>query len=544
MQFKARMICTLLLAAMAFETAAAAHADALTVKTAQGKVHGKTINNDKVRAYLGLPYAAPPVGLLRWKPPQPPAKWKGVREATQYGARCMQRPVFPDMVFQDAGPSEDCLFLNVFTPAVAKAKSKLPVMFWIHGGGYEGGSASEPRHNGDFLPLKGVVLVTINYRLDVFGFLATSELAQEGTQDAHGAAGNYGLMDMAAALQWVRANIARFGGDPGNVTIFGESAGSFAVSTLMAAAPAQGLFQKAIGESGGALRVGSSDEKTLAEKEQQEEAWVASLGAPTPAQAGFAQTGLAQAGSAQPGLAQLRALPAATILDAAGKQGAPKFSPVVDGAFLTEPIAQTYAEGKQAHVPLLAGWNRDEGGPLHDPMTAAQWKDIAEKTFGENAVEFLSLYPGDTDEQAGRSAIDYDGDTFIAFSTWRWIEAQVKTGQAPVYRYHFELPAPPSKFHRGSFAFHSDDIEYVFGTLDTRPEAEWRPEDRKLSDEVMDYWTNFARTGDPNGAGLLAWPRFDKDGEVLHLDSDTNAAPDTTRARYEFLEKWMPRPTP
>jgi para-nitrobenzyl esterase len=503
---------------------ALAHADLLTVKTQQGKVHGKTINGDKVRAFLGLPYAAPPVGDLRWKAPAPPLNWKGVREAAQYGARCMQRPVFEDMVFQDAGPSEDCLFLNVFTPADAKSKSKLPVMFWIHGGGYQGGSASEPRHNGDFLPLKGVVLVTINYRLDVFGFLATSDLAHE----ANGSTGNYGLMDMVAALQWVHANIAKFGGDPGNVTIFGESAGSFAVSTLMAAAPAQGLFQKAIGESGGALKVGSADERTLAEKEQQEQAWVQSLSVSTPAEAG---------------LAQLRALPAATILDAAGKQGAPHFSPVVDGRFLTEPVAQTYAEGKQAHVPLLAGWNRDEGGPLHDPMTAALWENFAEKTFGENAVEFLSLFPGDADEQAVRSAIDYDGDTFIAFSTWSWIEAQVKTGESPVYRYHFELPAPPSKFHPGSFAFHSDDIEYVFGTLDTRPGADWRPEDRKLSDEIMSYWTNFARTGDPNGAGLPVWPRFDKDGAVLHLDSEVTAAPDTTRARYEFLEKWMPKPT-
>jgi para-nitrobenzyl esterase len=535
------LACALVGMELASCASTSAHADPLTVKTEQGKVHGKTINENKVRAFLGLPYAAPPVGDLRWKPPQPAAQWKGVREAAQYGARCMQRPVFPDMVFQDAGPSEDCLFLNVFTPAAAKPKSKLPVMFWIHGGGYEGGSASEPRHNGDFLPPKGVVLVTINYRLDVFGFLATSELAQEETQNAHGSAGNYGLMDMVAALQWVHANIVRFGGDPGNVTIFGESAGSFAVSTLMAAASAQGLFQKAIGESGGALKVGDANQPTLAEKEEQEEQWVASLGVSTSAQPGPAQGGLAQPGLAQPGLAQLRALPAATILDAAGKPGAPDFSPVVDGWLLTEPVAQTYAEGKQAHVPLLAGWNRDEGAPLANGMTQEQWRDFAEKTFGEQAAEFLALYPADTDEQAVRSAIDYNGDTFIAFSTWRWIEAQVKTGQAPVYRYHLELAAPPSKFHPGWFAFHSDDIEYVFGTLDTRPGADWRPEDRKLSDEMMSYWTNFARTGDPNGAGLPAWPRFDKEGAVLHLDSDTTAAPDTTRARYEFLEKWMPK---
>ncbi len=496
-----------------------ARADSLTVKTGQGKIHGKLINQGKVRAFLGLPYAAAPLGYLRWKAPEPPAKWKGKREATSYGARCMQADVYPDMVFQDSGPSEDCLYLNVFTPSDAGKKSKLPVMFWIHGGGYAGGSASEPRHNGDFLPLKGVVLVTINYRLGVFGFLATSELAKEGG----GSAGNYGLMDMVAALQWVHGNIANFGGDPGNVTIFGESAGSFAVSTLMAAASAQGLFAKAIGESGGAMNLGAQAGSTLAAREPRGDAWA-----------------MAKLGTSS--LAAMRALPAAKILDAATGRGSPRFSPVLDGKFLTEPVAQTYAEGRQAHVPLLAGWNRDEGAPLREDITAEKWRDFAAKDFGAHAEEFLALYPGDTDAEAARSAIDYNGDTFIAFGTWQWIEAQVKTGDAPVYRYHLEQPAPPSKFHPGWYAFHSDDIEYVFGTLDTRPGAAWLPEDRKLSEEMMDYWTNFAKTGNPNGAGLPQWPRFDQNRDVLHLDNETTAAPDSTQARYEFLEQWMRRP--
>jgi len=512
------LLCALSLAVPALGLPVHGHADSLTVKTESGKVHGKLINNGKVRAFLGLPYAAPPVGDLRWKAPEPPAKWKGKREATSYGAHCIQTNVFPDMVFQDSGPSEDCLYLNVFTPADAMPKSKLPVMFWIHGGGYEAGSASEPRHDGDFLPLKGVVLVTINYRLGVFGFLATSELAQE----AGGSAGNYGLMDMVAALQWVHGNIANFGGDAGNVTIFGESAGSFAVSTLMAAAPAQGLFEKAIGESGGAMNVGTQPGTLLSAREQRDDAWAATLGTSS--------------------LAEMRALPAAKILEAATARDSPSFSADVDGKLLTEPIAQTYAEGKQAHVPLLAGWNRDEGAPLREDVTAAEWKEFAERTFGEHADEFLALYPGDTDAQAERSAIDYHGDTFIAFGTWKWIEAQVKTGDGPVYRYHLEQPAPPSKFHPGWYAFHSDDIEYVFGTLDTRPGADWLPEDRKLSEEMMEYWTNFAKTGDPNGSGLPPWPRFDKDGEVLHLDNEITATPDTTWARYEFLLKWMPKP--
>jgi para-nitrobenzyl esterase len=488
-------------------------ADSLTVKILQGKVRGKTIKGGKVKAFLGLPYAAPPVGDLRWRAPEPPAKWKGVRDATQYGAHCMQSHPFADMVFQDSGPREDCLYLNVFAPAGAKPEGKLPVMFWIHGGGDEAGSASEPRHNGDFLPTKGVVLVTINYRLGVFGFLATADLAKE----AGGAAGNYGLMDMVEALHWVHDNIAKFGGDPGNVTIFGESAGSSAVSTLMAAAPARGLFQKAIGESGGAMNL-------RGDREQRDQEWADSLGAKS--------------------LAELRAMPAEKILDAATQKGAPGFWPVIDGRLLTEPVTDTYAAGKQAHVPLLAGWNRDE---QHDPavgMTAEKWKEFAATTFGDQASEFLTFFPGDSDEQAVRSAIDYESDSFIAFSTWKWIEVQVKTGDAPVYRYHLEQPAPPSKFHLGWYAFHSDDIEYVFGTLDTRPGAEWLPEDRKLSEQMMDYWTNFAKTGDPNGRELPEWPRFDKDGELIYMDSTITSGPDTMQARYEFLLKWMPERRP
>ncbi len=496
--------------AMALGILPLAHADPLVVSTAQGKAHGKPINEGKARAFLGLPYAAPPVGNLRWHAPQPPERWRGTREAVHFASRCMQGNEYGDMVFQDGGPSEDCLYLNVYTPAEMSQKSRLPVMFWIHGGGYRGGSASEDRHNGDFLPTKGVVLVTINYRLGVFGFLATPELALE----AGGAAGNYGLMDMVAALQWVKANIAQFGGNPDNVTIFGESAGSYAVCTLMAAAPARGLFHKAIGESGGARNVGGPSLPSRLEVEQRDRKWAAALA---------------------PNLAELRKLPADEILDAAEKKGAPNFRPVVDGHLLTEPVAATYAGGRQAHVPLLAGWNRDERSSLGDGMTAARWKAYAEKKFGARAAEFLALYPGETDARAERSAIDYDSDSFIAFGTWRWIEAQVKTGGEPVYRYHFTLAAPPSKFHAGSFAFHSDDIEYVFGTLDTRPEADWRPEDRRLSEQMMTYWTNFARTGDPNGEGLPEWPKYSSTGQIMRLTSTPIAVPDRIRSRYEFL---------
>jgi para-nitrobenzyl esterase len=511
-----RFVYAVAIAGIVLGMSTAVRADPLTVKTEQGKAHGKTINNGKVKAFFGLPYAAPPLGDLRWKAPEPPAKWKGERDATEFGARCEQNRVYEDMVFEDSGPSEDCLFLNVYAPADATGKSKLPVMFWIHGGGYFQGASSEPRHNGDFLPLKGVVLVTINYRLGVFGFLATEDLAKE----ANGAAGNYGLMDMVAALHWVKANIKNFGGDPDNVTIFGESAGSYAVSTLMASPMARGLFAKAIGESGAAFFGDAIPTDALKAREAADGEWVASLGVKS--------------------LGELRALPAAAILDAVKGKGTPHFSAVVDGKLLTEPVADTYAAGRQAHVPLLAGWNRDEDTAPAKDMTVEKWKDVAAARFNDRAAEFLQLYPGDTDAQALRSAIDYESDGFIAFGTWKWIEAHRKTAESPVYRYHLELAAPPSKFHPGWFAFHSDDIEYVFGTLDTRPGAVWRPEDRKLSEEMMSYWTNFAKTGDPNGPGLPEWPKYGKSDELIHLDSAISSGPDTLRPRYEFLLKWMP----
>lgn len=502
-------------AGMIIGLAASAHADSLKVRTAQGKVEGQKINHGKVNAFLGLPYAAPPVGSLRWKAPEAPGKWDGVRDAKHYGAHCLQGRPFEDMIFQDDGENENCLFLNVYTPANAKGNSKLPVMFWIHGGGYSGGAASEPRHNGDFLPTKGVVLVTINYRLGVFGFLATSDLAKE----ADGAAGNYGLLDMVAALKWVKENIAHFGGDPGNVTIFGESAGSFAVSTLMAAAPAQGLFHKAIGESGGAF-ADTLSSGTLSDYFERCGAWATSIGAPT--------------------LAELRAMPATAVLEASRKRGGPRFSTVVDGRLLTSTVPEIFAAGKQAHVPLLAGWNRDENPMLARDVTVEKWKTFATDHFGEKSAEFLKLFPGETAEEAARSATDYGADAFIAYGTWQWLEAHLKTGESPVYRYHFELAASPSKFHKGWYAFHSDDIEYVFGTLDTRPEASWRPEDRTLSEQIMSYWTNFAKTGDPNGPGLPAWPKYGEQRSLIHLDNPITAGPSAVEQRYQFFLKEGP----
>lgn len=477
----------------------------LNVRTDKGIVEGERTGDGKVVAFKGIPFAAAPVGDLRWKPPAPAQAWAKPMDAKSFGHRCLQSDGYNDMTFHDSGASEDCLNLNVWAPANARPGS-LPVMVWIFGGGFVTGGTSENRQDGQWLAHRDVVVVSMNYRLGIFGFLTLPSLTAES---AHHASGNYGLMDQTAALEWVRRNIAAFGGNPKNVTLFGESAGSFAVSTLMASPASKDLFHKAIGESGGAFRSGGLGYAPLAERETRDAAFM---------QSAF--------GSAE--AADLRKLPADDILRSVisptsrpGAVGgnalpstlrAPRFGPSVDGWFLPDGVPAIYAAGRQAHVPLLAGWNSDEGrGQViyaKPPMTAALFTERASKDFGEKAAQFLGLYPAGSDAEAVNSAADYAGDGFIAYSTWSWLEAQVKTGGAPVYHYLFALGSPGDNNHGAEMgAFHSDEIEYVFGVLDSRAGAHWRPEDRKLSDQVMSYWTNFARTGDPNGAGLPAWPK-------------------------------------
>jgi para-nitrobenzyl esterase len=490
---------------------AGAESSPLTVKTKSGKVMGKAAEGG-VRAFLGIPYAEPPVGPLRWKPPVAAAKWKGVRQATEFGSHCMQLPVFKDMVFRDPGISEDCLTLNVWTPAADK-KAKLPVMVWIYGGGYTGGGSSEPRQDGTNLAKNGVVVVSMNYRLGIFGFFAHPELTAESPVKA---SGNYGLMDQTAAIRWVHDNIAAFGGDPAKVTVFGESAGSFSVSWQMASPLAKGLFVRAIGESGGAFASTTLASKTLAEAEAQD--------------ADFAKTTLAATS-----IAELRAMPAQQLLEAKTPPGM-RFGPIIDGYFIPEPIAAIFAEKKQNDVALIAGWNGNETGIAK--ATAESFKAEAEKIYGAGAEDFLKLYPAATDEEAVSSASDYAADTWIVFSTWKWLEAAVADGTQPVYRYRFDLVSPPDPFHpAGNTAYHSSEIPYVFGSLDLLKGYAWRPEDYKTSELVQKYWTNFAKTGDPNGGDLAKWPRYDGDSgwAVMHLDATPMAAPDAQRGRYLFL---------
>ncbi len=487
------------------------------VTTDKGVVEGTASADAKIRIFKGIPFAAPPVGALRWKAPQPAASWTGVRKTAEFGARCMQGRIFNDMIFRDAGPSEDCLYLNVWTPA-ASSKQRLPVMVWIYGGGFAAGAASEPRQDGENLARKGVVVVSMNYRLGVFGFFVHPELAQES---GHGSSGNYGLLDQVAALEWVRKNIAAFGGNPGNVTIFGESAGSFSVSALMASPLTQGLFHRAIGESGAFFST-TLDLKPLAKAEADDAKFAEALGAPS--------------------IEALRAKPADEVLKAALKQGqAVRFSANVDGYFLPETAYAIYASGKQSKIPLLAGWNADEGNFRAifkgNPPTAENFVKHARELYGDKADAFLKLYPAATDEQAKRSARDLAGDQFIGFSTWKWLEMQSATGNSPEYRYEFDQapPTPAGAESRG--AYHSAEIEFVFGALASK-DLPWRPEDWKLSDLMSSYWSNFARTGDPNGPGLPKWPVYEAKGQypVMHLSASPNAAPDEHRGRYEFLD--------
>jgi para-nitrobenzyl esterase len=517
------------LSALCLVLAVSAKADDLTIKTDKGKVHGKKSDDGQVRIFLGIPYGAPPVGPLRWKPPQPAAKWPGVHEATDFGSRCMQPDIYHDMHFRDPGKSEDCLNLNVWTPAKDK-HAKLPVMVWIYGGGFVAGATSEPRQDGQYLAHKGVVVVSMDYRLGIFGFFVHPDLAAESPQHA---AGNYGLMDQTAALQWVKKNIAAFGGDPNNLTIFGESAGSFSVSAQMASPLAQGLFERAIGESGAAFASRGLSFEPLADREKSDPAW---------AMATFGTSDLAalRAMGAQDLLQKMAAAAAARVPGSPPTRGGT--APDIDGYFLTESVPQIFKENKQAHVPLLAGWNRDEPSALAvnspEPPTVQSFQELAQKDFGEQAPEFLKVYPATTDAEAVRSAIDYSGARFLTLATWEWLEAQVAAG-GTAYRYHFERPAPADKYHpAGSGAFHSDEIEYVFGTLESRPEAVWQPEDKKLSELMQTYWTNFARTGDPNGGDASKWPQYNAaDGwQVMHLDVDSHAAPDDHRDQWLFLQ--------
>lgn len=515
--------------ALAAAGAASAQDAAPQVAVAAGTLIGKAAAVDGValHEFLGIPYAAPPLGPLRWKPPQPAASWQKPREATAFGPRCMQLPLFGDMVFRSRGMSEDCLYLNVWTPA-APAPAKRPVLVYFYGGGYVAGDGSEPRYDGASMATKGLVTVTVNYRLGVFGFLAAPALSAESPQHA---SGNYGLLDQVAALRWVRDNIARFGGDPAHITIAGESAGSISVSALMASPLSRSLIAGAIGESGALIAPIAPQPHAAAEATGK--AFMAQLHADS--------------------LDALRALPAPVLLQATDPKAKPAFdfAPDIDGLFLTEAPAETFAHGDQAKVPLLVGANSQEGfypAILHDrPPTPGNYRAALGTLFGDRADEALRLYPGATAEEVKRSATALAGDLFIAHSTWRWMDLHRHTGGQSVYFYYYAHPRPAKRDpapgeQPDPGAVHSGEIEYALGNLDGNRVYAWTPVDRAVSRTMQDYFAQFVRSGDPNQAGLPAWPAVrDEHGGITRqtIDADTRTEIDRGAARQAFLREFL-----
>jgi para-nitrobenzyl esterase len=477
------VISNLLLIATAIPACAALNQP---IHTVRGELQGTPGKDAVVTVFRGVPYAAPPVGNLRWRPPQPVPAWTGIRQANKFGNICMQNALKPGSFYQVefyASPepmSEDCLYLNLWTGASA-ASEKRPVMVWLHGGGFVEGSGSLPSFDGEGLARKGVVLVTLNYRLGVFGFLAHPELSRESPFHA---SGNYGMLDQLEALKWVKANIARFGGDPDNVTIFGQSAGASSVLNLCASPLAAGYFRHAIVQSGGFMAGGD-----LSTAEANGSRFAQRVGVTT--------------------IAELRSKPAAEIQRVAipppdGKvANVSQFRPDIDGHFLaTSPREVFRAEQENTHS-LLVGSNANEGTPfIPVELTEKQFRSQIETRYGVRSEEYFKLYPVHSDAQAWEAATtalrDYMAGTALEV-------AQLDKGHK-TYLYYFDR-RPPGHDSDHYGAFHSAELVYVFNNLASvsRP---WTKTDHSLADTMSSYWVNFAKTGDPNGAGLPNWPAF------------------------------------
>jgi para-nitrobenzyl esterase len=480
-----------------------------------------------IQIFRGVPFAAPPVAELRWREPQPVVPWSGIRPATEFAPRCMQQPLFSDMMFRSAAPSEDCLYLNVWTPARLDGSPhrKLPVLVYVYGGGFMAGDSSEKRYDGAALARRGIVVVTINYRLGVFGFFAHPELT---AGSPHHASGNYGLLDQVAALTWVKRNIAGFGGDPNHIIIGGESAGSLSVSALMASPLSRKKIAGAIGESGAMTQ--NLTPSPLAEAERKGAAFALSIGAPS--------------------LAALRAMPADKLLAAQGAAKDTPFDAVIDGYFLTEPPSVTFSSGKAAHVPLLVGSNSQEapGSAIFGdgPPTVANYRAGLTRVLGDKADAVFALYPARTDADVLPIATALASDDFLALPTWKWFELQRRTG-APTYYYYFTRVRP--RFVADSSgnplpwgAVHSAEIEYALGNLDANPLYVWTDDDRKVSSTMSAYFATFIKTGNPNNATLPVWPRASLDAGKIRrqvIDVDTHSVPFPEQQRYAAAEQLL-----
>jgi para-nitrobenzyl esterase len=483
-----------------------------TIKTEGGLVKGAPGRTPGVMVFKGIPYAAPPVGDLRWKAPKAAARWEGVREAKEFSPNCMQQPYAPgSLYYQPPSPqSEDCLYLNIWS-AAKSARERRPVMVWIHGGALTRGSGSAPTYDGEALARKGVVLVTINYRLGVFGFFAHPALTKESDRNS---SGNYGILDQIAALEWIQKNIAAFGGDPKRVTIFGESAGSWSVNLLVATPLSRGLFHRAIGQSGGRFNTSIS----LADAEKAGAKIAAALGV-----------------SGGDELAQLRAKSAEDLLKQNSLAG-----PAVDGWMLPASVREMFESGRHNDVPVIVGSNADEGTAFVTPamiQSPEAYKATAERRYGADSAEYLKLYPGSTQEEVATSTLNSMRDQTFMWQMRTWARLASAKGKSKAYLYFFTRvpPGPESKRYG---AFHAAEIAYVFGNLQApRP---WEETDRKLSDMMSSYWVNFATTGDPNGKGLPKWPAYDTAADEHMEFGDTVAVRrNLNRAALDFLDSFF-----
>lgn len=509
------------------------------VTVAEGTLEG--IDSSGVKIFKGVPFAQPPVGNLRWKAPQPKEHWTGVRAAKEFGANPIQYNAFGDMIFGTNKFSEDCLYLNVWTPA-KKMNEKLSVLIYFNGGGLTSGSGSEPRYQGLALARKGIIVVTANYREGIFGFLAHPQLSKE---NSYKGSGNWGFMDQAAAIKWVKDNIAAFGGDPNRITINGESAGSMSACALMASPMSKGLINQVMGSSGSV--VAGATPKTLKQAEAEGVAWVKSTGYKK--------------------ISDLRNLSTEQIVKLTKLNGVPAYC--IDGKFLTEDPNETYRRGAQAQVPALIGNNSAElpvvvfmGGKA---PTLENLKPVVEDFFGVEAQKVFDIYGIHNDADLLKyPGYKLGGDIFIAYNTWKWTDMLRESSRQPVYRYVFCHPRPDmtlkdknpglaggtvdkkadeAPMPKNPGAVHSADIEYAMGNLSTNKMFAWDDTDYRTSQIFQDFYVNFVKTGNPNGLGLPEWTAYnngDNIPNVMYIDTKSEQQQDeVTINRYRTMDKWL-----
>ncbi len=473
-----------------------------TAKVTGGEVQG--VLTDGISIFKGIPFAAPPAGDLRWKSPAPVQPWTGIKKADSFGPACMQAP---NSQGNTAPVSEDCLYLNVWTPA-KKPGDKIPVIVWIYGGGFSGGSTSIPMYDGMGFAKKGVVLVSVAYRVGPFGFLAHPELSRESGKGS----GNYGLEDMIAGLRWVKENIARFGGDPSKITIFGHSAGGMAVNMLAASPVTKGLFQRVICMSGGSFApLQTSNE--------------GGIGLGIPALKIAEATGeafLAKLGAAN--IKAARAMSAEEIQKGfAGDMGGMRFRPAADGYVIPSDLYSIYQARRFNDTPILIGHTSDELGSFgaRGKITPDLFEKQVRSQYGPHADAILNVYPHATDAEAAKASKGLSRESTFAWSTWTWARLQSGLGKGKVYKYYYDHHDP-----KADGSGHGSDVPYAFQTLSPGPQGAPKPEDLKLADMISSYWANFAKTGDPNSPGLSQWPAFtENDQKAMVFDAAPGARP-------------------